>query len=137
MLRMSKLTDYGVVIMSHLARTPQQALSAAQVAAQVGIAQPTVSKILKILAREGLLSSARGLKGGYCLALPAAEISLSDLIHALEGPLALTECGQQGGLCQMEQACSIRNNWRYINRMIHETLSGISLAQMNKPIRTR
>lgn len=134
MLRMSKLTDYGIVIMSYLAQTPKTMQSAAGIAESVGIALPTVSKILKILTREGFLISHRGLKGGYSLAYPADEISVADLVDALEGPIALTECSYAKGMCQQERSCSVRQNWLRINQAIRETLDGIQLAQMNTPI---
>lgn len=134
MLRMSKLTDYGIVIMSYLAKNPEQMQSAAEIAGSVGIAPPTVSKILKILTREGFLNSQRGLKGGYSLALSADEISVADLVDALEGPIALTECSYAKGVCQQERSCSVRQNWLQINQAIHDTLDGIRLAQMNGTI---
>ncbi|MBI3772473.1 MAG: SUF system Fe-S cluster assembly regulator [Gammaproteobacteria bacterium] len=134
MLRMSKLTDYGIVIMSYLAKTPQQMQSATEIAVNVGVALPTVSKILKILTREGFLTSQRGLKGGYSLAFSADEISIADLVDALEGPIALTECSYAKGMCQQERSCSVRQNWLRINQVIHDTLDGIRLAQMNGTI---
>lgn len=134
MLRMSKLTDYGIVIMSYLAKTPKKMQSAAEIADNVEIAPPTVSKILKILTREGFLISQRGLKGGYSLALSADDISVADLVDALEGPIALTECSYAKGVCQQERSCSVRQNWLRINQAIHATLDGIRLAQMNGTI---
>jgi FeS assembly SUF system regulator len=134
MLRMSKLTDYGIVIMSYLAKTPKKIQSAAEIAENVGITPPMVSKILKILTREGFLTSQRGLKGGYSLALSADEISVADLVDALEGPIALTECSYAKGMCQQERSCSVRQNWLRINQAIHDTLDGIRLAQMNGTI---
>ncbi len=133
MLRLSKLTDYGIMIMSHMAQGGGSAQTAAEIATQVDVAQPTVRKILKVLARNGYLSSQRGAKGGYYLAMPAHEISLTDLIETLEGPLALTECGSRPGLCQQEHSCSIRDSWLQINQAIRHTLAGVSLEQMNRP----
>lgn len=130
MIRMSKLTDYGIVIMSHLAKTPKKMQSAAEIADSVGITLPTVSKILKTLTREGFLSSQRGLKGGYSLALSADEISVADLVDALEGPISLTECSYASGVCLQESSCSVRQNWLRINQAIHNTLDNIRLTQM-------
>ena len=134
MLRMSKLADYGTVVMTSLARAPDHIHSAANVADQTGLAQPTVSKILKTLAREGLLVSARGAKGGYMLARPPREISLAQVIGALEGPIGMTECSSAPGLCLQESGCSIRTNWQRINRMILQALEHITLEQMAHPI---
>lgn len=134
MLRMSKLTDYGTVVMTSMARAPDHIHSAANVAGQTGLALPTVTKILKALARESLLVSVRGAKGGYRLARAPREISLAQVIGALEGPIGMTECGSSPGLCLHESDCSIRTNWRRINHMVLEALSRITLEQMTRPI---
>ncbi|TAK81953.1 MAG: SUF system Fe-S cluster assembly regulator [Betaproteobacteria bacterium] len=133
MLRMSKLADYGTVVMTSLARAPDHIHSAANVADQTGLAQPAVSKILKTLARVGLLVSARGAKGGYMLARPPREISLAQVIGALEGPIGMTECGSAPGLCLQESGCSIRTHWQRINRMILQALERITLEDMTRP----
>jgi len=134
MLRVSKLTDYGSVVMTSMARAPDHIHSAATVASQTGLALPTVSKILKALAREGLLVSVRGARGGYRLARAPREISLAQVIRALEGPIGMTECGSSPGLCLHESGCSITANWRRINRIVLEALSHITLEQMTQPI---
>lgn len=131
MLRLSKLTDYAILIMSHMAQGDGAAQKASEIAAQVGVAQPTVQKILKALAKGGYLASQRGAKGGYYLAIPAQGISLTDLIETLEGPLALTECGYSPGSCRQEHSCTARNHWLQINQTIRHTLAGVSLAQMS------
>lgn len=134
MLRMSKLADYGTVVMTSLARAPDRIHSAANVVDQTGLAPPTVSKILKTLAREGLLVSVRGAKGGYMLARPPREISLAQVIGAMEGPIGMTECSSTPGLCLQESGCSIRTNWQRINRMVLQALERITLEQMAHPI---
>ena len=134
MLRLSKLTDYGIVIMSHMAKYADRAQTASEVAVNLGIAQPTVSKILKALTRKGYLMSQRGSKGGYYLAVQANDISVTDLIDSLEGPLALTECSYQVGLCRQEDSCSIRDHWLLINQAVRYTLDGITLAQMSESV---
>lgn len=134
MLRMSKLSDYSTVIMARIAREPQRFYRSADVAAEVGIALPTVSKLLKILAREHLLVSQRGAKGGYALARPAGDISLAQIIDAVEGPLGLTECSAMAGLCAQEEACAVRGNWQRINRVIREALEGVTLADFAQPV---
>lgn len=133
MLRVSKLTDYGHVVMAHMARQPQQIHTAVEIARAVHIALPTVSKLLKLLARAGLLISLRGAKGGYRLALEPERISVARIIAALEGPIAMTECSGSASVCIQEPSCAIRDNWQAINRAVLEALEGVSLARMAEP----
>ncbi len=132
MLRMTRLTDYGVVLLTHIAREPDRVMrNAPELAAAAHLPLPTVSKILKILAREGLLVPHRGAKGGFSLARPATEISIAAIIGALEGPIALTECsGHAGERCEIESLCPVSTPWRRINRAVFDALRGITLAEM-------
>lgn len=134
MLRMSKLTDYGTVVMTYLARQDDKLHAASEIAADIRLAAPTVSKILKVLARAGLVISYRGAKGGYSLARRPVDISMVEIIDALEGPVALTECGSAPGLCIQEASCSIRANWQHINSAVRQALAGVTLAQMAQPV---
>lgn len=134
MLRMSKLTDYGTVVMTYLARESNRLHAASEIAAQIQVSAPTVSKILKMLAREGLVISHRGSKGGYNLARQPRDISMVEIIDALEGPVGLTECGSSPGLCVQEASCSIRGNWQHINTAVRQALAGVTLAQMAQPV---
>ena len=134
MLRLSKLSDYAMVIMAYLAKHPRQICSAKKVASQTGIALPTVSKLLKHLANHQLLTAQRGVQGGYQLALPAHAISLATIIHALDGSLALTECSQGQPHCVVENRCMIRHNWRRISAFVQATLQQISLAELIRPL---
>ncbi len=133
MLRMSKLTDYGTVVMTYLAREPGRLHAASEIAAHIHVAVPTVSKILKTLVREGLVVSHRGVKGGHTLARSAQDISMAEVIDAMEGPIALTECSSAEGICVQETSCSIRDSWQKINVVIREALSGVTLAEMVEP----
>lgn len=133
MLRLSKLTDYGTVLMTALARHPSEQRSAAELAENTHIAAPTVRKLLKRLTHAGLVESSRGAQGGYRLARAPERISVADVIAALEGPLGLTECAVHNGRCGIESDCSLRGNWRIINRAIRDALSGVSLAEMTAP----
>ena len=134
MLRMTRLTDYGIVLMTHFARHPERLTrNAPELAAAAHLPQPTVSKILKILAREGLLTPHRGAKGGFSLARPAEGITVADVITALEGPIALTECSTHDR-CDIEALCPVVTNWRRINRAVLDALRGISLAEMASPL---
>lgn len=133
MLRMSKLTDYGTVVMTYLACAPERLHVASEIARQVRVAAPTVSKVLKTLVRAGLVASHRGTKGGYTLARPARHITVAEIIDALEGPIGLTECSTQPGQCVQETSCSVRGNWQRINLAVRTALEGVTLAEMVEP----
>lgn len=134
MLRMSKLTDYGTIVMTYLARESDRLHAASEIAVEIQVAAPTVSKILKTLTREGLVISHRGVKGGYSLARAASAISMVEIIDALEGPVGLTECGSNPGVCAQEESCSVRANWQHINNAVRQALAGVTLAQMAQPV---
>ncbi len=137
MLRISKLTDYGTVLLAHLAANNEDVCSSADVAAATGIALPTVSKLLKSLAKSGLVTSKRGANGGYELARSPAEISAADVIDALEGPVSITECSSIDSLCEHEGICSVGGAWQRINVAIRRALDDISLSDLlrtNSPV---
>lgn len=131
MLRISKLTDYGTVILACLAAPPERRQTAAEVAERTHLAVPTVSKLLKSFHRAGLVSSVRGAHGGYRLARPAAEISASSIIDAIEGPVAITECSGDHSACDLAPSCSTGGSWQRINAGIRQSLDEISLAQLS------
>jgi FeS assembly SUF system regulator len=137
MIRLSKLTDYAVVILSFMARDNTKVRAAMEIASATGIALPTVSKILKLLVNAKVLISTRGAKGGYELASVPEKITIATVISALEGPIALTECSisQQG--CEQASGCEIRGNWGLINQTIHNALESVTLADMNTPVRSQ
>src|SRR5262245_10672368 len=130
MIRLGRLTDYGIVLMAHLAGAGQGPHAARDIAAATQLPLPAVSKLLKWLAREGLLVSSRGIKGGYQLARPAEQITVPEMIAALEGPIALTDCNLHEGACSQEPRCHVRTPWQRINRAVHEALSRIRLADL-------
>ncbi len=135
MIRMTKQADYGIVLMSRMAAEPGRLYTAGALAAETHLPAPTVSKILKLLAREGLLASQRGVKGGYLLARAPGELSVAEVIAALEGPIAITECiDETPGLCRQEAFCPTRGNWHRINRAIRRALEAITLAEMTQPL---
>ena len=133
MLRISKLTDYGTVVMTYLAREKGEVHAVSEIAAAIRLASPTVSKILKQLAHAGLVISHRGVKGGYALARSPSQISVVEIIDALEGPVGLTECGSGPGVCAQESGCSVRTNWQRINGAVREALANVTLAEMAEP----
>lgn len=130
MLRISKLTDYGTLILSQLAATGSEPASAGLVADRTHLALPTVSKLLKALTRSGLVVSTRGAQGGYALARPPAEITAAEIIDALEGPVAITQCSASDGGCDLESYCRVGHAWQRINLSIREALHEITLADL-------
>lgn len=134
MLRLSKLGDYGTVIMAHMAREPLRRFSAAEIATGVGVGLPTVSKLLKRLARDGLLLAHRGSKGGYVLARSPSEISIAQVIDAAEGVIGMTECSATLGLCAQESQCRVRGSWLRINQVVRAVLEEVRLAEFAQPV---
>lgn len=131
MLRISKLTDYGTVILACLASTPGRRQTASEVADRTRLAAPTVSKLLKSFHRAGIVSSTRGSHGGYQLSRPATSISAASIIDAIEGPVAITECSGNHSACDIEKVCSTGGAWQRINGAIRRSLDEISLAQLS------
>ena len=132
MLRMSRLTDYGTVVLAHLASDDSTCVSAAEVAEVSGIALPTVSKLLKLLAKAELVQSTRGAHGGYRLARQPQQISAAEVIDALEGPISITECSAANSHCDYEPICNVGSAWQRINLAIRRALDDISLADLQR-----
>lgn len=134
MIRITKLADYGIVLLTHFALLrPKTVRTARELSGEARIPLPTVSKILKALARRGLLVSHRGVGGGFALARPADQISVADVIGALDGPIAITECLNADASCSHESSCSIRTNWDRINRVVADALAGLKVSEMARP----
>lgn len=135
MLKISKLTDYAVVILSRLAVFPQKLFSASEIAEQTTITLPTVSKLLKLLTKAHLLESVCGAEGGYRLVRPSNQITLVDVVNAIEGLPSLTICCQPAkGNCMQGAACTVKGNWQYLNHFILKTLANLTLADMLRPL---
>ncbi len=132
MLRISRLTDYGTLVLAQLSREGDQPTSAADVASATGIALPTISKLLKLLAKAQLVTSTRGAQGGYRLARAADDISAEDIIDALEGPVHITECSADDSQCDFETICNVGNAWQRINVAIRRALGDISLSDLQR-----
>lgn len=130
MLRISKLTDYATVILARLAAEPDRRFTAAQITAETHLAGPTVSKLLKQLHRQGLVVSTRGSAGGYLLAKPASDITAAQILDAMDGPVALTECAGSGSHCGIERTCRVGNSWQRVNIAIRRSLQEISLLEL-------
>ena len=135
MLRLTNLADYSVVVMTAAARCPEGSLSAGVVAARTGIPAPTVAKVMGLLKRGGLLASSRGVAGGFRLARGAAAISVADIVEAVDGPIALTNC-QHGEVaaCALEGSCAVRPHWRPINIAVRAAFAAVTLADLAGPV---
>jgi FeS assembly SUF system regulator len=136
MIRLSRLTDYGIILMRYMALEPDRVHNAAEVAAEVALPLPTVSKLMRRLATRELLASHRGVKGGYSLARLPASISVAEIITALEGPISLTVCttGRAPGSCKHEPRCPVQGHWQRINRAVRAALEEVSLSDMAAPV---
>lgn len=135
MLKLSKLTDYATVLMTVLAAEPHAWASAQELADRSHLSLATTSKLLKQLARARLIEAARGAHGGYRLLRAPAQISVADVVDAIEGPIAVTECSIHAGGCSIEPSCGTRANWKLINSAIRGALEAVTLAQMAAPLR--
>jgi len=138
MFRLSKITDYGIVLLAHLAKEPASASdidphNARALAADVDLPVPVVSKVLKLLARHGVLESQRGSKGGYALARSPEHITVSEVIDALEGPVAITECALGPSVCLHEVRCAVRDPITTINKFVRDSLRSVTLADLVDP----
>jgi FeS assembly SUF system regulator len=131
LLRLSNFADYGVVIMTAASRADGELVAASQVSGQTGIPVPTVAKLMNHLARAGLLVSHRGVSGGFALSRPPREISLADIVEAIDGPIALTHCCTDDvARCELHGRCTVRPHWEPVNRAVRAALSDVSLAAL-------
>ncbi len=135
MLKLSKLADYATVVMTFIAAEPSRVHAGVELAERSQVPAPTGAKLLKTLTRGGLLESIRGAHGGYRLARPATQVSVADVIRALEGPIAVTECSIHEGHCGIESHCATRSGWRLINTAIRQALEAVTLEQLAIPLR--
>ncbi len=134
-MRLSSLADYAIVVMSAAARADDARVSATDIAVQTGVPLPTAQKLLGRLAGAGLLDSARGTAGGFALARPAEEISLADIVEAVEGPIAMTACVEEGEGrhdCALESSCRVRPHWGAVNGAIRGALAGVTLTSLSQ-----
>ncbi len=133
MLRINKLADYGTVVMVFLAARSGVLSSARDIALHTHLSLPTVSKLLKRLTVAGLLRSARGTSGGYCLSQPASMISVADILYALDESRGLTECSAASNACALKQVCHVQDNWRLISQSSESALESVSLEALASP----
>jgi FeS assembly SUF system regulator len=132
MFRISRLTDYGTLILVYLAEQDGRLCSASEVAGGTRVAPPTVQKLLKALARTGLVDSVRGVDGGYRLSRSPRHINAAQILDALEGPVAITECSTGDSQCELEAMCHVGSAWQRINSALRLALSDISLEDLGR-----
>lgn len=130
MIRISKLSDYGAMIMMYLTHSNQSWVSARDIARDTHLKIPTVSKLLKRLTSEGLLESSRGAQGGYRLQREPGAISIADIINALEDKKGLVECTSHHSTCSLQDVCGVRTNWRMISDVVENALSTVTLQHL-------
>jgi FeS assembly SUF system regulator len=135
MVRLSRLADYGVVLLTHMAMERNMVLNAADAATATGVPAPTVAKVLKKLAAAGLVAGQRGAKGGYRLSRAPETVSIADIVAAIDGPIALTTCFKAGDMeCGVVAACPSRAGLARINAAIRGALDAVSLAEIAQPV---
>ena len=130
MVILSKLADYGVIIASHLAADRERQMTAGTLAAETRLPRATVAKILKALAHAGIVAGARGAAGGYRLARAAKDISIAEVVAAIDGVIGLTQCSVHSPSCERTDFCPTRPHWRRINDVVGTALAAVSLAEM-------
>ncbi len=136
MIRLTRQADYGIVVMTYFARLGEgETHTTRDVAAEVHLSVPMISKILKALARGDLLVSQRGVNGGYSLSRAADEISVADVITTLEGPIGMTACtDEHSDGCDIDDVCAVRSNWQLVNQVVRRALENITLEHMAEPM---
>ena len=136
MIRMTRLTDYGILLLTRFAADGTKGLHSARgLAGETHLPLPTVSKVLKVLAKHGLLEAHRGVKGGFTLSRKPEDISVAEIIDSFEGPIGVTDCSSvDTSCCEVERTCGTRDHWKRINRVVIDALSGITLAEMARPL---
>ena len=132
MIKVSKLADYAVVVLASLSQSDAGQMTASGISAATGLPEPTVAKVLKLLAKADLLQSARGANGGYSLKSAPTEISIADIIAAVEGPISLTACVDgSASPCGYESRCAVKGRWNGVNHAINAALQSVKLSDMN------
>lgn len=134
MLRISRLTDYAFILLTHLDEADEQVVSCSTLAETSPLPLPTVRKVAKTLASEDLLVSHQGAHGGYELAHPPDEVTASDVISAMEGPISITICSEDANECEIADACPTSESWKIINAAIRATMDRITLTDIQPPL---
>lgn len=141
MIKVSKLADYAVVVMAALSEKKEARAASSAIAARTHLPEPTVSKVLKLLAKAGIVQSVRGAGGGYRLKAPPETISVAEIVTAVDGPIALTACVEASKEpCSYASGCPVHGRWEQVNRAVKTALEEVSLADMicfsESPVKT-
>lgn len=134
MLRMSKFTDYGVLVLNAMTEMGALKLSTEELANKTRLSVATVRKVMKTLVDNGFVIAQRGAGGGYRLARAASQIRLLDIVEAFEGPIVLADCTQPTSGCEIED-CSLVNHWNGINKLLEQFLARLTLEDIFNPER--
>lgn len=137
MIKLSKLSDYAIVVLSRLAVEEMGQLQTAVILAQqTGIPEPTVAKVLKLLSKQGIVQSVRGVRGGYALSRAPSEVTVTELIEALEGPISITSCAdiEIETSCQIAELCPMRGGWHRVNKAVKTALDELFLSDLLIPM---
>jgi FeS assembly SUF system regulator len=130
-MRLSHLADYAVVLMTAAARREAgERLSATELSAETGVPLPTTQKLMGQLSASGLLLSARGAGGGFSLSRPATEISLADIVEAVEGPIAMTVCSEGRSDCALDAHCRVKPHMGVVGDAVRGALGAVSLVEL-------
>jgi len=135
MIKLSRFADYAFVILTEMVGQGDVRMAASDLSERTGLPEPTVAKILKNLTRAGVLSSTRGVHGGYGLARPVETITVSEIITAMDGPIAIVECADDSA-CALEGVCAMYGRWGKVNNAIRNALNGVTLADLCGPVKT-
>lgn len=138
MIKLSKLSDYAIVVLSRLSSERGEVLTTSALAADTGIPEPTVSKVLKLLAKQEIVISVRGANGGYKMERCPKDITVTEMITALEGPIALTSCVEHGNSdCMIDTLCPLKSGWQKVNLAVKNALDKVALSDLLIPVRPR
>lgn len=134
MIRLSRLTDYAITLLSYVGNESDALWTAAGLSEKSGLPLPTVAKVLKVLAKSGLVSAQRGAIGGYKLTRTPSQISVAQIIEAMDGPIAITKCAHGSAQkCAIKNFCAMSGGWNKVNGAIRDALNDVSLAEMVSP----
>ena len=131
MIKISKLADYAVVVLAALATSDTRQMTASGLSSQTGLPEPTVAKVLKLLTRDNILESLRGVNGGYRLTMAPADLSIARVVVAVDGPVMVTSCVEgSGDTCSYQTHCAVKGRWNRVNDAVRSALEGITLRDM-------
>jgi|TARA_B110000908_G_scaffold171645_1_gene235151 FeS assembly SUF system regulator len=135
MIKLNKMTDYAVVCLGMLARNPGHSMSATELSKETGLNLSTVQKLLKLLViKSELIIAQRGSQGGYILNKKSSDISVVQIIEALDGPISITACvDSSDNFCEVSNICFLGGKWNKVNEVIRNSLNDISLDDLLNP----